>query len=855
MSLAVRYRDKMMDYQQQFSQVAHPPMRMRDINPPQQRKERQTAASSAADERYSNNNYVKFPDSSNGGRTCSAPTTPTTRKANEILKSRRRQQHASIIVTPTNNETQQECKQTEAIVNKRRHHPKQPISAQQHQHERKNDARMKNLLQQRRRHLSKSSKVAEEHNGRKYMNKGAANRSRTRDRGHPLGFNVPSNNYNRRDNKCVDEVSREVDNNNANVRESNLDRQHKMQTKHEGKQRHHQKNNNERIRHQQSRRRNDNRIANKAGKVDDCANTDDHCDDDPKLEAKNCITDEHQSDDNESTQSQSSLTLSIRSEEELRMQRRSGIKIETLSSCNEEEGCETIECKLIYEEIIADNLYQYHFSNRLINEDDNGSNNVNDTAKSGEVNISHQQETNSEVSTFGRNGWHRMLGLLSSHDCPKTSSASANGHDHTMENNGRKAVVNTLANTHHAPLSEKQALQDEYEKSQREIESLERDRLALEREFYESEAKKRSQSRQHWIQGHSCDNGKSYRDFREQLQNMKEEDLMSIPSMLWMEDVQLDPPQMTHRHNRRRRHNNGGGRAHKNKDYYHVTSRIDPKFRKAVQEHRGIGLAVLIADTECHDALIKDCRKQSRQRRRVSEIVDGKATLIHEGGKFVRYCCITGQTKQCKGDKSGTSYFIKFDEGKSYHHGLLPSNLLNRLERENKSVKSIRYLSTGPLMACSLTESDKGLKSYYLEFDSGECWWNVPACNNEYDHTLERLFSDVDVHRVAFGRLSDCVASAAWVVIGKDGSVYYRNIPEGLHDFLTTRHAEQSHTAPCEVSLGISGSYFIRCLDGSLDYNLPKFSTDALEKLETQGSYIRNVSLHVDTADCLIRFQ
>jgi len=96
-------------------------------------------------------------------------------------------------------------------------------------------------------------------------------------------------------------------------------------------------------------------------------------------------------------------------------------------------------------------------------------------------------------------------------------------------------------------------------------------------------------------------------------------------------------------------------------------------------------------------------------------------------------------------------------------------------------------------------------------------------------------------------------------VIGKDGSVFYRNIPQGLHDALTAARdaeEEESHAAaPCEVSLGISGSYFIRLLDGSVDYNLPKFAADVFEKLESQGLLIRNVSLHVDTADCLIRFQ
>ncbi len=60
--------------------------------------------------------------------------------------------------------------------------------------------------------------------------------------------------------------------------------------------------------------------------------------------------------------------------------------------------------------------------------------------------------------------------------------------------------------------------------------------------------------------------------------------------------------------------------------------------------------------------------------------------------------------------------------------------------------------------------------------------------------------------------------------------------------------------APCEVSLGMDGTYFVRLLDGSVDYSLPNFVADVIDKLEADGKKIRNVALHVDTFDCFIRY-
>lgn len=363
---------------------------------------------------------------------------------------------------------------------------------------------------------------------------------------------------------------------------------------------------------------------------------------------------------------------------------------------------------------------------------------------------------------------------------------------------------------------------------------------------------------------------------------MKNEDLLSLPSMLWKEDIPLEPPRSDHYQNPRK--NSSNNRRYRN-DNNSIITKLDEGFQTSVREHRGAGLALLIADTDCRNALIGHCYTRfyvNQQREEKEEAsceaekptmrVEGVVTMIHGGGKYLRYCGLIGHTTLSTDDEDdqnntkksmpSTSYFLKFDGGKSYHHGMLPSNLMKRLSREKRELKSIRYLSTGPLLFHSSSSTSSGTRGdgtearcYYLEFDNGECWWAVPTPNDE----LESLLREVDVHRIAFGSSFDSIGdytSSSWIVIAKDGSVYYKNIPQGLHDALTSRvsNIDPHVMAPCEVSLGQSGSYFVRFLDGSVDYNLPKYAADVFETFESHGLQIRNVCLHVDTADCIIRF-
>jgi hypothetical protein len=649
-------------------------------------------------------------------------------------------------------------------------------------------------------------------------------------------------------------------------------------------------------------------------------------------------------------------TSTTRTDEELKTQRRHGIKVQTLysygnnnrSSEGDEEHGENIECNLECEGLIPNYLYRFQFCNELLddeeevdreeeeerdNQDESNDDANGGVTSAGELNkrVGVEKEKTVEEIKIGANdlgmsGWHRILPLLqpsmgSNDDATLSSTSSINklilnlqtlktiGESDRSSNSGgytsgrncnnattktldQLTAINILENPHHPQyvpvLSEEDALRDEYETLQREIISLERDRMALECQFNEIEAEKYllrlkragQESTRYGLC--SADERRSYHQFRQKIRYMQNEDLLSLPSMVWKEDIPLEPPRSDHYPNHRKSSSNN--RRYRN-DNNSIITKLDEGFQTSVREHRGAGLALLIADTKCRNALIGHCYTRfymNQQREEKEEAsceaekptmrVEGAVTMIHGGGNYLRYCGLIGHTTLSTHDEDdqnnrkksmlSTSYFLKFDGGKSYHHGMLPSNLMKRLSREKRELKSIRYLFTGPLLSHSSSSSSSGTRGdgtearcYYLEFDNGECWWAVPTPNDE----LESLLREVDVHRIAFGSSFDSIGdytSSSWIVIAKDGSVYYKNIPQGLHDALTSRvsNIDPHVMAPCEVSLGQSGSYFVRFLDGSVDYNLPKYAADVFETFESHGLQIRNVCLHVDTADCIIRF-
>jgi len=104
-----------------------------------------------------------------------------------------------------------------------------------------------------------------------------------------------------------------------------------------------------------------------------------------------------------------------------------------------------------------------------------------------------------------------------------------------------------------------------------------------------------------------------------------------------------------------------------------------------------------------------------------------------------------------------------------------------------------------------------------------------------------------DVQRVAFGPFT---SAPSWIIIGKNGKVAWRNLPCRLDMLLSKRTSSMS--APCEVSLGEHGSYFIRFLDGDIDYCLPAHIAASCQEILNQGADITNIALHPETSEAFV---
>eukprot|EP00986_Skeletonema_menzelii_P009376 scaffold4265_cov109-Skeletonema_menzelii.AAC.2 len=151
-----------------------------------------------------------------------------------------------------------------------------------------------------------------------------------------------------------------------------------------------------------------------------------------------------------------------RSEQDLETQRRHGIKVQTFHDYNEDEDCENVECNLDCVEMVPDQLYRYHFSNRLTEDDeekrkvyeDDNMNIIDIAVKAVELiesEDSQQEEVETEANALGKNGWHRLMDLL------HTPTDATSGDYNTPLD--QQTVMNALESSKYAPiLSEKDAL-------------------------------------------------------------------------------------------------------------------------------------------------------------------------------------------------------------------------------------------------------------------------------------------------------------------------------------------------------------------------------------------------------------
>jgi hypothetical protein len=195
---------------------------------------------------------------------------------------------------------------------------------------------------------------------------------------------------------------------------------------------------------------------------------------------------------------------------------------------------------------------------------------------------------------------------------------------------------------------------------------------------------------------------------------------------------------------------------------------------------------------------------------------------------------------------SNSAFFLSRDHGKSLHWGHLPPKLFRRMKEEgmDSGHADLIYLSTGP-HGC-----------YYAEFRSGECWWGSAV----EDHDFHAIISHWDIYRVVFGPIvafeddfgGNKSMSNSWIILGRDGRAAWKNLPSRLHHRLESRLANGA--APAEVALGPGDSYYIRFLDGTVDYCLPAVVAEVCEHIELNGGSITDIALHPEIShDFVIR--
>lgn len=251
------------------------------------------------------------------------------------------------------------------------------------------------------------------------------------------------------------------------------------------------------------------------------------------------------------------------------------------------------------------------------------------------------------------------------------------------------------------------------------------------------------------------------------------------------------------------------------------------------QEERGVCFTLRLSNENCRDFFLSKCGFKASF---FSQFVPGTnstwpITLTKEN------CGEDGPAASIQHITlvSDDSLFWSLDCAKSFHHGRLPERLFRRLQsNQNMSQNQLLYVATGP----------QG--SYYAEFRSGEAVWGIVSDSSAEGDEFAALCSDWSISRVAFGPCyvvhdenGNVHKTASWVILSRDGRAAWKNVPSRLHRLLEDRMASQA--APLEVSLGYGDSYFVRFLDGTVDYCLPAHIASVIEEGKLN---VTSISLH-----------
>lgn len=263
----------------------------------------------------------------------------------------------------------------------------------------------------------------------------------------------------------------------------------------------------------------------------------------------------------------------------------------------------------------------------------------------------------------------------------------------------------------------------------------------------------------------------------------------------------------------------------------------EPSEKHELQRLRGRCLTIQLKNPKSLDHLCAKLGSKATKRK----VYQTRVTVTPKDSTTIaalsHLSLLPANTESSSSSTPSAAYFLHFDN-KERSEGLIPPRLFRKMKKFCLGTEMLKYLATGPG------------GTYYASFTSGHIWWYVD------DPQFSILAKEWNVYRVAFGetvRLGDTGKTVStWFIIHRDGRVAYRNIPQPLQSLLEARLANQP--CPSDVSFGSDGAYFVRFLDGQVDYCLPAHSAEMCQWILRRGGKITSVVMHPQLSkDVVIR--
>ena len=267
-------------------------------------------------------------------------------------------------------------------------------------------------------------------------------------------------------------------------------------------------------------------------------------------------------------------------------------------------------------------------------------------------------------------------------------------------------------------------------------------------------------------------------------------------------------------------------------DQTNTEHHLDWDFKLYLQRRRGFCFHASFDDPDCRETFSEVCGG-NRNTKIVHHVLQECSQEPFHVDKIAASAATITHVALTRGSV-GTSFFVSKDDGRNYYDDGLPRRLIDRLKRErikSSGKGAIKYLVCGPK------------ESYYVQLVSGQTLWSISIEDEEFRNVMDTF----DVQRVAFGSFNN---GSSWIVVGQDGKVAWRNLPCRLNALLSKRTSAMA--APCEISLGEYGSYFIKFLDGDIDYSLPAHIAASCDEILKHGAEITSIALHPELSDAFV---